>query len=76
MKQPTHSLLIDIFGDFNAGWIHYVLGLEKPTNPVMAEGYEMGEETPSLQSMRRIMEAERNLPKAKQHYTVKSKQAQ
>lgn len=41
MKNPTQTLLVRIFGDFNAGWMHYVMGLEKPSNPVIALAYEI-----------------------------------
>ena len=73
MKKPTQSLLVHVFGDFNAGWLHYVMGLDKPSDPVMAEGYEMGEETESLRSMRYIMEKQRTLPEGTRQYTVKEK---
>lgn len=73
MKKPTQSLLVHIFGDFNAGWMYYVMGLDKPADPVMAEGYEMAEETPSLQSMRYIMEKQRSLPEEQRQYTVEDK---
>ena len=73
MKNPTQTLLVRIFGDFNAGWMHYVMGLEKPSNPVMAEGYEMAEETPSLQSMRQVMETQRTLPEKARQYSVEEK---
>jgi len=45
MNEPTHTIKIEIRGDFNAGWMHYVLGLKCPDDPVMAEGWEMASET-------------------------------
>lgn len=72
MEKTTHSLLIHIFGDFNAGWMYYVMGLDKPSDPIMAEGFEMAEETPSLQSMRHIMETQSTLPAGQRQYTVEA----
>ena len=71
MTKPTQSLLVHIFGDFNAGWMHYVMGLDKPKDPTMAEGFEMAEETPSLQSMRRVMEEQRKIKSEHCQYIVK-----
>lgn len=71
MTKPTQSLLVHIFGDFNAGWMHYVMGLDKPKDPTMAEGFEMAEETPSLQSMRRVMEEQRTTASSNPQYIVK-----
>lgn len=54
----TMSVLIEVIdeGPFNAGWLAYVLGLplDETRSAVWIDGWRMGEETPSLRSIRDI----------------------
>lgn len=47
---------------FNAGWLDYILGLPRPdADPIRADGWDTGRETPSLESVRYVFEAQQRL---------------
>jgi hypothetical protein len=55
--------IIEATGDntFNDGWLRYVLGLPRPTDPAAADGWDMGAETSQLQAVRYIFESQLSL---------------
>jgi hypothetical protein len=42
---------------FNAGWLGYLLGIDRPdpeTDPMGADGWDMGKQTPSIAPIRMV----------------------
>jgi len=61
--KPATAFRVEVVADnpFNAGWVAFVLGLPRPTGQWAALGWDTGNETPSLHTVRYVFEGQANL---------------
>ena len=55
------KFIVTATNESTAGWLAYILGLDRPEDEWGADGWDMGQETPSLDSVRYVMERQRSL---------------
>ena len=62
--------IVTASNEFNAGWLAYILGLDRPTDPLAADGWDTGMETPSTHAVRYVMETQQGLEANVRQYVV------